>query len=367
VPHLVAIDLPGGDRFVDALRRIWDDGDAAFPLDQRLPGAARHAVLATIAPDRLINEHGLHSLEGPGVDDGDALVVATSGTTGSPRGVVLTHDAVVASARATSARLGAASDDTWLACLPLSHVGGLSVVTRAIVTDTPLVVHDGFDADDVEDAASHGATLVSLVPTALRRVDAALFRRIVLGGSRPPDDLPANVVTTYGLTETGSGVVYDGYPLDGVEIRVDSGNEIHVRCPMLMRCYRDGTIPLVDGWFATGDLGEVTDGRLVVHGRRGDMIISGGENVWPATVEDALRAHPHVADVAVGAVADVEWGQRVVAWIVPADATTPPTLESIRSFAAEILPMYMMPKEIRVVDRLPTTSSGKVRRQDLPA
>jgi fatty-acyl-CoA synthase len=97
------------------------------------------------------------------------------------------------------------------------------------------------------------------------------------------------------------------------------------------------------------------------------MIISGGENVWPATVEDVLRAHPRIAEVAVGGVADVEWGQRVVAWIVPRDASSPPTLTSIRSFTADTLPMYMMPKEIRLVDRLPTTSSGKVRRQDLPS
>ena len=241
------------------------------------------------------------------------------------------------------------------------------MVTRAIVTATPVVVHDGFDVDAVEGAARLGASLVSLVPTALRRVDANLFRRIVLGGSRPPDDLPANVVTTYGMTETGSGVVYDGYPLDGVEIRVDAANEVHVRCPMLMRCYRDGTNPAVDGWFATGDLGELADdGRLAVHGRRGDMIISGGENVWPAAVEDVLRSHPSVAEVAVAGVADVEWGQRVVAWVVATDASSPPTLASIRSFAAQSLPMYMTPKEIRLVDNLPTTSSGKVRRQDLP-
>jgi O-succinylbenzoic acid--CoA ligase len=206
-----------------------------------------------------------------------------------------------------------------------------------------------------------------LVPTALRRIDATLFRRVVLGGSRPPDELPANVVTTYGLTETGSGVVYDGYPLDGVEIRVDTKGEIHVRCPMLMRCYRDGSSPIVGGWFATGDLGDLLDGRLVVHGRRGDMIISGGENVWPASVEDVLRLHPRIAEVAVGGVTDVEWGQRVVAWIVPTDASSPPTLASIRSFTAESLPMYMTPKEIRLVDSLPTTSSGKVRRQDLPS
>ena len=241
-------------------------------------------------------------------------------------------------------------------------------MTRAIVTVTKLIVHDGFDPDAVESAAQSGATLVSLVPTALQRLDASLFRRIVLGGSRPPAELPSNVVTTYGMTETGSGVVYDGYALDSVEIRVDAAGEIHVRCPMLMRCYRDGTNPLLDGWFATGDLGELaTDGRLIVLGRRGDMIISGGENVWPATVEDVLRAHSGVADVAIAGVADDEWGQRVVAWIVATDASSPPTLASIRSFAAESLPIYMSPKEIRLVDSLPTTSSGKVRRRDLPS
>jgi O-succinylbenzoic acid--CoA ligase len=137
---------------------------------------------------------------------------------------------------------------------------------------------------------------------------------------------------------------------------------------MLMRCYRDGSNPVIDGWFATGDLGALAgDGRLIVHGRRGDMIISGGENIWPATVEDVLRVHPRVAEVAVAGVADVEWGQRVVAWIVATDASSPPTLASIRSFAAETLPMYMVPKEIRLVDSVPTTSSGKVRRQDLPS
>lgn len=367
MPHLVAIDLPGGDQFVDALQRIWDTGDAACPLDRRLPPAARTALLATIAPDRLIDVHGTHQLDGRGVEHGDALVVATSGTTGSPRGVVLTHEAVRASAMATSARLGVLGDDTWLACLPLSHVGGLSVVTRALVTGSPLVVHDGFDADAVCTAASRGATLVSLVSTALQRIDAGLFRQIVLGGSRPPDGLPGNVVTTYGMTETGSGVVYDGVPLDGVEIRIDADGEIHIRCPMLLRCYRDGADPRIDGWFPTGDLGEVDDhGGLTVFGRRGDMIITGGENVWPAVVEAALAAHPDVAEVAVAGMPDPEWGQRVVAWIVPTDPDAPPSLASIRSMAAGFLPMYMTPKELRVVATLPTTSSGKVRRHDLP-
>ena len=127
------------------------------------------------------------------------------------------------------------SDDHWLACLPLSHVGGLAVVTRALSTGTRLTVLPGFDPAAVQ---SSEATLVSLVATALRRIDPARFRLIVLGGAAVPDDLPGNVVTTYGMTETGSGIVYDGVPLDGVEVRVADDGEIHVRGPMLLRAYR---------------------------------------------------------------------------------------------------------------------------------
>ena len=224
---------------------------------------------------------------GDEVDDGDALVVATSGSTGAPKGVVLTHDAIAASAEATSRRLEVTTDDHWLACLPLSHVGGLSVVTRALHTGTRLTVLPGFDADAV---AAVGATLVSLVATALRRIDPSIFRTIVLGGSRPPADRPPNTVTTYGMTETGSGVVYDGVPLDGVEVRLDDDAEVWLRGPMLMRCYRDGSSPFdADGWLPTGDLGRwLDDGRLHVDGRRGDLIITGGENVWPEAVEAIL-------------------------------------------------------------------------------
>ncbi len=366
MPHLVAIDLPGGDHFVEALRRTWDAGDAAFPLDRRHPQSARHKTLAAIAPDRLIDEDGLHRLDGRGVEPGDALVVATSGTTAEPRGVVLTHDAVRASAQATSARLNVTGDDTWLACLPLSHVGGLSVVTRAVVIGSRLVIHDGFDAEQVSAAARDGATLVSLVPTALRRIRSSLFRKIVVGGSHPPAELADNIVTTYGMTETGSGVVYDGHPLDGVELRVDEDGEIHIRCPMLLRCYRDGSVPTVGGWYPTGDLGHIDGGgRLVVHGRRGDLIITGGENVWPAAVEAVLVDHPGVAEVAVTGLPDEEWGERIVAWVVPRDDSTPPTLASLRAHAAESLPSYMAPKEVRLVEALPTTSSGKIRRDEL--
>ena len=164
------------------------------------------------------------------VDDGDALVVATSGTTGEPRGVVLTHGAVAASARATSARLQVdPSHHRWLSCLPLNHIGGLSVVTRSLLTGTPLTVLPGFD----ETRCSPVRALTSWwrwCPPRWPGSTQRSFFKVLLGGSAPPPRVPQNVVTSYGMTETGSGVVYDGVPLDGVEVSVGSG-EVRLRGP----------------------------------------------------------------------------------------------------------------------------------------
>ena len=362
MPHLVAIDLPGGSGFVDALRREWDAGNAVLPIDQRLPARGRSALIESLAPDRLLDGAGRHRLKGRGVEDGDALVIATSGATGAPKGVVLTHDAIRASAVATSARLGVTTADTWLACLPLAHVGGLSVITRALHLDVPLIVHDGFDAERVLAAARDGATAVSLVATALLRIDPSLFRVIVLGGSRPPADRPANVHTTYGLTETGSGVVYDGLPLDGVEVAIAPSGEVLLRCPMLLRCYRDGSTPVDGGgWLHTGDLGSLlADGRLSVQGRADDLIITGGENVWPDVVEAVIGTHAAIRDVAVAGVPDPDWGQRVVAWIVPINEA--PSLDELRAHVLASLPGFCVPKEVRIANTLPRTSLGKLQR-----
>ena len=210
---------------------------------------------------------------------------------------MLTHDAVATSARATSARLAVDPDrHRWLACLPLNHIGGLSVVARALLTGTPVDVLDGFDAAAVMDRAGPDV-LVSLVPTALGRVPAAAFYKVVLGGSAPPPDVPENVVTTYGMTETGSGVVYDGIALPGVEISLGDSSQIRLRGPMLLRAYRDGALPFdEDGWFATGDAGFFDEeGRLHVRGRLSDLVVTGGENVWPAAVEDASSASTPVS------------------------------------------------------------------------
>lgn len=351
------LEARGAPAFVDELRRAWDAGDAVLPLDPRLPAPARDRLLAA-------------ARIGEPVEPGDALVVATSGTTGEPKAVVLTHDAVAASARATSARLAVdPAADRWLACLPLAHVGGLAVVSRAIHTGTPLTVQDRVERAGVAAAAAEGCTLVSLVPTVLPRVDVSPFRVVVLGGSAMPPVLPPRAVTTYGLTETGSGVVYDGVPLDGVEVRT-VGGRIELRCPMALRTYRDGTDPKgPDGWLPTGDAGtwDAAARRLVVHGRADDVVITGGENVWPAAVERVLHRCPGVAEVAVVGRPDPEWGERLVAVVVPAAGAAAPTLAALRDAVKAELPAYAAPRELELVAALPRTASGKVARYRLAA
>ncbi len=374
MPELVALDLPGGRGFVEALEAAWEAGDAVLPIDPRLPLPAVTRLVDELRPTIVVDAGGRHPRpNGRPTEPGDALVVATSGTTGRAKGVVLDHGAVIASARASSTRLGVdPGTDHWVACLPLAHIGGLSVVTRSLVTGTPCSVLPEFDSDTVERLVVGGATLISLVATALRRTDTSGYRAVLLGGAAPPDTLPDNVITTYGMTETGSGIVYDGVALDGVDLRIGDGRtgqsgEVLVRGPMVLRCYRDGTDPKLEGgWLPTGDSGRVEpDGSLVVFGRIAEVIVSGGEKVWPAPVERVLARHPAIDQVAVWKRKDPEWGERVVAWVVPVDRERPPGLEELRELVADELSPWDAPRQLIVVATLPRTASGKVRRSEL--
>lgn len=367
VNQLVCLDMPNGAALVDRIKRAWDNGDAIFPLDQRLPVPAKKDLVAAMAPTIIATVEGDEHIDGFRVETGDAVVVATSGSTGKPKGVVLTMAAVEASARATSQRLAVTSDDCWLSCLPPAHVGGLSVIMRSIIMNTPLIAVPAFSVEAYDEAARNGATLVSLVATALQRVDATRYRTIVLGGARPPSDRPTNCIATYGLTETGSGIVYDGLALDKVELDIRD-SIIHVRAPMLLRTYRDGFSPIdSEGWLRTGDRGSLTpDGTLAVEGREGDLIITGGENVWPEQVEAVLLNHASVEDVCVAGVPDATWGHAVHAWIVAATGHDI-TLDKMRGHVKEHLPAHCAPHYVHNINEIPRTALGKPRRNLLVA
>lgn len=366
--ELVAIDVVRASDALEAVRQVWTNGDAALIVDQRLPQSAKQALVDGLRAHRVryaAGESRLNSHAEP-MDDADAIVIATSGTSGAPKGVIHTHASLRAASIASSAALESGAASHWLACLPLAHIGGFGVVTRAWHTGAHLTVLDSFDA---ETALSVGASHVSLVATALRRINPAVFQRILLGGSRPPAELPSNVTATYGLTESCGGVVYNRKPLSGVEVAISTEGEVLLRGPMLMSRYRgtDATHPIdSDGWLHTNDIGTIRDGELFVAGRRGDMIITGGENVWPDAVEARLSSHPAVAECAVAGVTDAEWGQVVTAWIVPR-AEAKPTLDELRDHIAEALPRYAAPRRLVIVNDLPRTSLGKIVRSALVA
>lgn len=367
--ELVAIDVERAADALSILRDVWDSGDAAIIVDQRLPGAAKRQLLNGIGVHSVANTRERRPLS-PSSEpmlDGDALVIATSGTSGEPKGVVHTHASLRAASIATSAALGCGAEAHWLACLPLAHIGGFGVITRAWHTGARLTVLDSFDPAIVD---ASDATHVSLVATAMRRIDTSRFSRVLLGGSRPPSELPRNVVTTYGLTESCGGIVYNRRPIPGVEVRIAEDGEVLLRGPMLMARYRGESVPEhpVDsaGWLHTNDIGSITEGELHVQGRRGDLIVTGGEKVWPDAVEQVVAAHPDVAECAVAGVEDAEWGHIVTVWVVPQPGSAV-TLDAIRGHVAQSMPRYCAPKRMITVEAIPRTALGKVARAALVA
>ena len=354
--RLVPVRLPAPEAEA-VIQAAWDAGDAVLVLDPRAPEREIQGILAPMRPEA-------------GVEPEVAAVVVTSGTAGAPKGVELTWDGLAASSAAVAAALEIGPIDRWLACLPFHYVAGLAVLGRGWATGTPVTVVGGFDVATV---AGADATLVSLVPTMVRRLreagaDLQRFRKILLGGGPVREEGP-NIIGTYGLTETWGGVVHDGHPLDGVELSLGDRDEILVRGPMLMRGYRlapEATAAAftADGWLRTGDAGTIdAHGRLRVVDRLRDLIITGGVNVSPSEVEAVLGHHPGVADVAVGGAPDPEWGERVVAYIVPRTPAAPPALADLRAFAADRLSAPKLPRELVVVGSIPRTSGGKVVRR----
>jgi len=368
VRELVAIDMPAGDAFVNVLRKVWDSGDAVLPIDQRLPEVARKNLITQFKVSSLIGADGLRVKVAPGepVDEGDALVVATSGSTGEPKGVVHTHGSIKAAVANTGARLGCSAADHWLACISLAHVGGLSVVLRALHFGSQLTIESRADKATIESAVKNGANMTSLVPTILHSVDISNFKTVLVGGAHTPTNLPSNAISTYGLTETFGGVVYNGEPIDGVEIRIGTDSEIEIRCDSLLRTYRNGIDPKnSEGWLHTGDLGEFKDGKLSVLGRKDDLIKTGGYKVWPITVENSLCQHEVVADVVVAGTPDEKWGQTVTAWVVLRPDTRSLRLEDLSKHVRLTLPDYCAPKKVFIVDQIPRSSLGKALMSEL--
>jgi O-succinylbenzoic acid--CoA ligase len=376
--------LSSGAELAEAAIAAWDDGVAILPVNPAAPAAERDALLARLRPTHVLEGRRRRPVAGGVPVAADVVaVLVTSGTTGAPKGVELTRAGMEQMGRGYSAGVGATRGDRWLACLPLHHVASLGALARAYVTAVPWTVHDGFDLERVARAPSvEGATIVSVVPTTLRRLlDAGAplrdYRCVIVGGAPCPPVLRrraaaagVHVVDAYGMTETWSGWVLDGIPIAGAEYRLADDRELLVRGDMVMRGYRlDPTQTAAvlgpDGWLATGDIGDVDDGRVRVVDRKKDLVITGGVNVSPTEVEGVLSHHSAVSDVCIIGIPDEEWGERVVAYVVPADASSPPTIDDLRAYGRDRLSAAKLPREVRLIDAIPRSGGGKPLRREL--
>jgi o-succinylbenzoate---CoA ligase len=387
----VAVELPAGLEHVVLLHALMKVGAVAYPLNTRLADGERDEELERAAPSlvlRRLEDLGASEADLPllGEHDLDAICcrILTSGTSGRPRGVDLTYGNHLWSAVGSAFNIGVEPTDRWLCCLPLYHVSGLSIVMRSVIYGTGAVVHDGFDVDHVATALEgDGVTVISLVATQLARlldagVDLLPLRAILVGGGPVPIDVleeaigrGATVVQTYGLTETASQVTTlapvdaerklgsAGRPLLTTHLRIHQG-EILVQGPIVAPGAADE-----EGWLHTGDVGRIDDeGFLYVADRLGDVIVSGGENVVPAEVEEVLLRHRDVRDAAAVGRADPEWQEALVAVVVPRPgAELDP--EELRRHCASQLAGYKVPKRFEFVSELPRTPSGKLLRRAL--
>jgi o-succinylbenzoate---CoA ligase len=387
----VALRLDPGLEYVVLLHALMKLGCVAYPINTRLSEPEIDAELARAEPVLtvargsdvtlteadlpLLGEHDLSELH---------CRILTSGTSGEPRPIGLTYGNHLWSAVGSAFNLGVEPTDRWLCCLPLFHVSGLSIVMRSVIYGTAAVIHDGFDVDRI--AASlegDGVTVISVVATQLVRlldagVDLLPLRAVLVGGGPVPEEVleeglgrGVTVVQTYGLTETASQVTTlspadgsrklgsAGRPLLTTHLRISDG-EILVQGPTVAPGCADEV-----GWLHTGDLGRIDeDGFLYVTGRLGDVIVTGGENVFPTEVEEVLLRHPDVADAAAVGRADADWQEAVTAVVVLRNGADV-TAEGLRRHCRAELAGFKVPKRIEFATELPRTASGKLMRREL--
>ncbi len=393
---------------LEVLHALIALGVPVLPLHPRLTEHERAELVETcgavllgdIAPPECAAE--TPPPEPPPDDERCLAVVQTSGSTGRPRGVVLSRRAFAASAAASAENLPIFASDRWLIYLPLSHVGGLSIVTRCLLARSAVVLapsRAGFDPAALTDAIARAeVTLLSIVPTQLVRLleltpewrPPPALRAVLVGGAASSPELLERarrckipVLATYGLTEACSQVATQrldasvppgsvGRPLPGIEVRIVDG-EIQIRGRTLLSSYHPATSsPFVDdGWLRTGDLGRIdADGALYVVGRAREVIVTGGENVHPLEVEAALERVPGVRSACVFGVPDPTWGELVAAALVPFPGARVDAV-SIGAHLRELLAPFKRPRRIAVLEELPKTASGKsdraaTRRMALP-
>jgi len=339
-------------------------GPALLPLDPDLPRSALEHMHAAFA--------------GATVREDTAVVVATSGSTGRPKAVELSAAALITSATASLRRIGARPGQRWLCCLPVFHVSGLGVLIRSLVAGTDPVFAATISPEVV---TASGCDFASLVPTQLRRLlDAGTgpgpLETVLVGGAAAAEPLLAearaagwHLVTTYGMSETSGGCVYDHVPLDDVQVRLTDGL-VEIAGPTMFSGYLGEpeltAAVLSDGWFRTADLGAWRpDGTLAIRGRVDDVINTGGEKVVPGEVESVLGTAPGVADVVVVGLPDREWGEAVTAVVIPADPGNPPDLARLRSDVRQVLSARAAPSKVIVVPQFPLLPSGKPDRAAL--
>jgi len=428
----IALLLPGGADFVVWLHGVSLAGRAVLPLntrltvpelssqlvdarvdcllgepdDPRLGELARQVprLLACPAPSAATLPAAAGKLPGEQFDPAATMAVLfTSGTSGRAKGACLSWGNFEASALAAARRLGPCVGGRWLACMPLYHVGGLSILLRSVLFGGPVRLQARFDVAAVSDALDAGdIEALSLVPTMLSRLLTHRAGRpapaslcvLLLGGAAAAPELVSRalaagfpVCPTYGLTETtsqvataappsGAATTSPMLPLPGIDVRIIAGErdadaglsgEIAVRGAVVMQRYLNDPVATArairDGWLLTGDLGYLeANGALHVLDRRIDLVVSGGENVYPAEVEAILLEHPAVAEAGVAGIPDADLGARVVAWIV----TTPGAVSdaaALQDFCRGRLAGYKLPREFRFVDALPRTGGGKLQRR----